>query len=165
MTAARAGKAGVLIAVAALGLAGLTACGGSSGNDNAGTTTPTPTSAATTPPAAAGGQEMTITPNKGLADGQRVKIVGTGYTAGKSYGMTECANKGAATGAGDCDLRHISISPKADSTGKVTATFVVHQKFGSNNIDCTQSPGCLISLATPGVPSPDEVAAAPIKFA
>jgi hypothetical protein len=162
MTAARTGKAAVLIAAAILGF---TACGGSSGDDNSGTTNPTPTSAPTTPAPVAGGQHMKITPNKGLHTGQTVTIVGTGYTAGKTYGMTECANKGAATGAGDCDLRHISISPKADASGKVTATFVVYQKFGSNHIDCTQKPGCLVSLATAGVASPDEVAAVPIKFA
>jgi hypothetical protein len=108
---------------------------------------------------------MTITPDTGLKNGQTVKVVGKGFTAGGSYGVTECADKGAATGAGDCNLRGIKVGT-ADATGTVTVNFPVAKgPFGSNNIVCTKAPGCIVSVANAGTAAPTEVTAAPIKFA
>jgi curli biogenesis system outer membrane secretion channel CsgG len=82
----------------------LAACSSSKSSSTATTVAP----AATTTSAAGPSQNITITPSTGLHDGQTVRIVGTGYTkSGEQLQVTECADKGQATGAGDCDLRNI----------------------------------------------------------
>jgi hypothetical protein len=107
---------------------------------------------------------VTITPSTGLKDGQSVHVVGKGYTAGKTYSIVECADKGAATGAGDCNLRGIKVAT-ADSTGTVTSAFPVAKgPFGANNIVCGASQGCILSVATAGAANPDEVATGTISF-
>jgi hypothetical protein len=127
-------------------------------------TSPPATTAAPTTTAAASKQSLTITPSTGLKDGQVVQVVGKGYTAGTTYSVIECANKGAATGAGDCDLRGIKVAT-ADSTGTVTSPFPVAKgPIGASNVDCSVAPGCLLSVATAGSANPSEVAAAPISF-
>lgn len=153
-----------LPAVAVVVLAG---CGSSSKSTSSATT---PTTAAvtteaptTTTPAPA--QTITVTPSTGIKDGQAVHIVGKGYTPGKTMGVTECADKGAATGAGDCNLRGIKTAVP-DSTGTVTIDFpVLKGPFGSNNIVCGPTQKCLVSVATAGSANPDEVASTDITFA
>ena len=125
----------------------------------------TTTAAPDTTTSAAPAQTETITPNTGLTDGQMVTIVGKGYTAGKTYSMVECADKGNNTGAGDCNLRGIKVAT-ADSTGTVTAQYPAAKgPFGSNNIVCSASQACLVSLATAGSANPSEVATANVSFA
>jgi hypothetical protein len=126
------------------------------------TAAPTTTVAATTTTAPA--QTITITPSTGLKDAQVVHIVGKGYTAGKMYGVTECADKGNNTQAGDCNLRGIAVAT-ADATGTVTKDVPVAKTFGSNNIVCSATQACLISVATAGSPSPTESATMNITFA
>jgi len=108
---------------------------------------------------------MTVTPHSGLKASQTVSVVGTGFVAGKQYGVTECADKGAATGAGDCNLRGIKVGV-ANATGTVTVQFTaVKGPFGSNKIVCSSSQPCLISVANAGSASPTEVASENITFA
>lgn len=147
----------------------VSACGSSSSKSASTTAAPateattTTTSEATTTTAPA--QTVTITPSTGLKDGQVVHIVGKGYTAGKQYGLTECADKGNNTGAGDCNLRGIKVAT-ADATGTVSADYPVAKgPFGSNNIVCSASQACLVSVATAGSANPSEVATANITFA
>jgi hypothetical protein len=146
----------------------LSACSSSSKSSSTATTSaPTvpATAAATTTTAAAPAQTVTITPNTGLKDQQVVQVVGKGYSAGKSYSVIECADKGAATGAGDCDLRGIKVAT-ADSTGTVTSPFTALKgPFGSNNIVCSATQGCILSVANAGSAAPTEVATGTITFA
>ena len=156
--------AGVTVAL----LLVLTACSSSKSTTTttaaATTEAPTTTAAPTTTTAAAA-QSITITPATGLADGQSVHIVGKGYTSGMKYGITECADKGNNTGAGDCNLRNIGIAT-ADSTGTVTTDFKVAKgPFGSNNIVCSATQACLVSVANAGSANPTEVASMNITFA
>jgi hypothetical protein len=105
-----------------------------------------------------------VTPHSGLSNGQTVQVVGTGYTAGMQYGATECANKGASTGAGDCNLGGIKVAT-ANASGTVTVAFKVAKgPFGANHIVCTRAPGCIISIANAGSAAPTEVALATITF-
>jgi hypothetical protein len=136
-------------------------------------TTAAPTTAApattaapeTTTTAAASAQNVTITPATGLTDGQTVHIVGTGYVAGKTYSAVECADKGNATGAGDCNLHVIKVGT-ADGSGNVTIDFPAAKgPFGSNNIVCSAAQKCLISVANAGSANPTEVATMNITFA
>lgn len=110
------------------------------------------------------GQTVKITPSSSLKDGQVVKVVGKGYIAGKQYGVVECADKGNATGAGDCNLRGIKVGV-ADSKGVVTVQFPVSKSFGANNITCSGSQPCLVSVANAGSANPTEVATSRISFA
>jgi hypothetical protein len=123
------------------------------------TTVPVPVTTTTAP-----GQSITITPNTGLSNNQDVSITGTGYPANESLGITECANKGAQTGAGDCNLGGIGVT-KATAAGTVSAKFtVLLGPFGMNQIVCTKSPGCIVSVAQEGSADPNAEATAMITF-
>jgi hypothetical protein len=165
------------VVVALAIMAALGGCGSSKNNNNAAaTTTPTtaapttttavPTTTTTVAPTtttAAPAQSMTVTPNSGLKDGQTVHIVAIGYTPGeKDIGVTECADKGNNTGAGDCDLHHIALATP-DATGKVTVDFAVKKAFGTNNIVCSASQPCLLSVGQETA-APTESSTANITF-
>src|SRR5579875_3255352 len=156
-------SAGAAALAAGLVLAG---CGGSSpkssSTSTAATTSPGTTASSSSAPAG-GGQKMTITPSTGLKTGQTVKVSATGFTPGETLVVTECANKGAQTGAGDCDLS--ALKPvTADSAGKVQTTFTVTKgPFGSSKVVCGAPNGCLISV-TQETPTPSQEANAPISF-
>lgn len=138
------------------------ACGSSSKSSSSTTTS---AAAATSTTAAAPAQSMTITPATGLTDGQTVQIAGTGFTkAGETLGVTECADKGTQTGAGDCDLRNLKVPVTADASGNVSTSYVVHKTFGANNIVCSATQKCLLSVATAGSAQPDQVASMDITF-
>jgi hypothetical protein len=123
------------------------------------------TTAAATATSAAPAQTITITPDTGLTDQQVVHIVAKGYVAGKTYSAVECADKGSATGANDCDLRVIKVGT-ADSSGTVTVDFPAQKgPFGGNNIVCSAAQKCLISVANAGSANPTEVATQNITFA
>lgn len=106
---------------------------------------------------------MTVTPATGLAATQTVLVQATGFSPGESLVVTQCADKGTATGPGDCDLTGMQ-SVTADTSGQVRVQFTVHKgPFGANNITCGPAQGCLISVTQPS-PSPTEQANAPVKF-
>jgi glucose/arabinose dehydrogenase len=128
--------------------------------DTSGTGTPTSDAAATETTGAqategpttteAPPQNVTITPDTGLKDGQTVHIVGTGFTAGTSYSAFECADKGTGTTPDDCDLGVAKVAA-ADSAGTVTIDFPVHKgPFGGNKIVCSASQKCLITVTNAG---------------
>jgi len=95
-------------------------------------------------------QNVTITPDTGLKNGQTVHIVGTGFTAGTSYSAFECADKGTGTTPDDCDLGVAKVAA-ADSAGTVTIDFPVHKgPFGGNKIVCSPSQKCLITVTNAG---------------
>jgi hypothetical protein len=127
------------------------------------TTAPASTEAATT--TAAPAQSVTITPANGLSDQQVVHIVAKGYAAGQTYAAVECADKGTATGPGDCDL-HLLKEATADSSGTVTVDFPAQKgPFGDNSIVCSAAQKCLISVENAGDPNNTEVASGDISFA
>lgn len=147
----------------------LAGCGGSSpkssSTSTAATTSPgtTASSSSSSSAPAGGGQKMTITPSTGLKTGQTVKVSATGFTPGETLVVTECANKGAQTGAGDCDLS--ALKPvTADSAGRVQTTFTVTKgPFGSSKVVCSVPNSCLISV-TQETPTPSQEANATISF-
>jgi hypothetical protein len=104
-----------------------------------------------------------VTPATGLAATQTVLVQATGFTPGESLVVTECADKGTATGPGDCDLTGMQ-GVTADASGQVKVQFTVRKgPFGANNITCGPAQACLVSVNQP-TPSPTEQASAPIKF-
>ena len=109
-------------------------------------------------------QNVTITPSTGLKDMQTVHIVATGYTPGeKDIGVNECADKGANTMAGDCDLGGTKVITP-DASGTVTIDFVVKKgPFGGNKVVCSAAQACLVSVGQL-VAAPTESATATITF-
>ena len=154
------GKWTRLLAVCGVLALALAACSSSSSSKST-----SDTKASTTTTKAAAGQTLTITPDKNLTNNQTVHLVGSGFTPGNSsLGANECADKGNDTGAGDCNLGG-TITLKADAQGKIEADFVVLQgPFGQNQIVCSATVKCLISVSEL-VQSPKEVATAPLNFA
>lgn len=167
---ARVGVLGALCAGAVV----LTACGGSSAGTKTSSSVPAlVTSSSTSAPSSTsvpasssvpGKQTLTITPATGLHDKQTVQAAGAGFTSGEALTVVECAAKGAATGPGDCNLAAMQ-SVTADATGAVSLQLsVLVGPFGSNNIVCSATQACLISMTQASL-SPTEEADAPISFA
>jgi ABC-type Fe3+-hydroxamate transport system substrate-binding protein len=127
------------------------------------TTASTPTTSAPTTSTTKAGPTMTITPSTGLTNNEVVTITGSGFPV-EQLGVTECANKGNQTGAGDCNLGGIKVTtPSADGTVSYKFT-VALGPFGANHIVCTNAPGCIVSLAQAGSADPNVTATATIKF-
>jgi hypothetical protein len=128
--------------------------------------TPAPSaSMATTGAAAAesGRQQALARPASGLRDGQSVVITASGFAPGRSLVAVQCADKGAATGPGDCDVERISPAV-SDAKGHVSVTLKVRKgPFGGNRVVCGGTQRCLVSIADAAQP-PQEQAAALIAF-
>lgn len=123
-------------------------------------TSPKATSASASP----GAQHVTITPSQQLTDGQHVQVRASGFTPGEALQVIQCADKGTATGPGDCNLSGM-LATNADSSGSVQATVtVLRGPFGGNAIVCSTAQPCLISV-TQATLSPTEEADARISFA
>ena len=153
----------------------LTACGGGSSNvvrppASAASSPTTRASAATTSspvvaPSSSGPrvQRVTVTPASGLTSGQQVHVSGSGYSPDEPLVVTECAVKGAKTGAGDCNIGGM-VSADSDASGNVEIGFIaVKGPFGANQIVCGSQQSCLISV-TQATLSPTEEADTPIQF-
>ncbi len=163
--------AGVLVVLAAgcsSSPAPLTRSGPTTSAPPAATTTTAPaTVPATSPSASATGsvsaQRVTVTPATGLESTQKVLVQASGFSPGEALVVTECANKGTATGPGDCDLTGMQ-SVAADASGLVKVEITVRKgPFGTNNIVCGPAQACLISV-TQATPTPTQEADAPIRF-
>jgi hypothetical protein len=88
----------------------------------------------------------------------------TGFSPNTPLVVTQCANKGNATGPGDCNLTGIQ-TVTSDSAGKIdTRMTVVKGPFGANHIVCGSSQSCLVSV-NPATINPTQEADAPISFA
>ena len=109
------------------------------------TTAPTTTVPSTTAPGGTA-PAVTVTPSTGLAATQTVLVEASGFSSNESLVVTECAAKGAATTAGDCDLANMQ-NVSSDNTGKVRVQFTVTKgPFGANNMVFGPSQPCLVSV-------------------
>jgi hypothetical protein len=104
-----------------------------------------------------------VTPSSGLVSGETVKVHATGFKPGSSLVVIECALKGEATGAGDCNLDGLVLAT-ADAKGDVdTQLKVLRGPFGTNKVTCSATQACIVSV-NPPTPSPTEQASAAIHF-
>jgi hypothetical protein len=88
----------------------------------------------------------------------------TGFSPRATLVVTQCANKGSATGPGDCNIAGIQ-TVTANSAGQIaTQMTVIKGPFGANHIVCSSTQSCLVSVS-PATPSPSQEADAPISFA
>lgn len=144
--------------LAVLGLV-VGACGSSSSSSKKKSSKPAATKPAKAKPT------LTVTPATGLADGQTVHIAAKGFTPNQqSLGINECANKGDATGAGDCNIRELK-PVQSDAKGEISADYVVRKgPFGGNNIVCSAQQKCLLSVSQL-IQKPTEEADMDIAFA
>ena len=121
------------------------------------TTSPQPTQ--TTRPK----QTITVTPHSGLKNGQTVHVVAAGFSPNETLGVIECADRGNATGEGDCDITNLK-TVTSDAHGRVVADFTVKTgPFGSNKVSCTKTIRCLVSVSQQTL-VPTEEANARISF-
>jgi Neocarzinostatin family len=94
---------------------------------------------------------ITVKPSSGLTDGEEVTVSGKYHPKNADLGITQCADKGDETAAGDCNLGGIVVA-KSNKKGvvKPTKVKVALGPFGENNIVCTDPAtapdGCLLSL-------------------
>jgi hypothetical protein len=108
--------------------------------------------------------EVAVVPSRDLRDGQRVQVRASGFSAGESLQIVECADKGQATGPGDCNLAAM-LGAISDAEGRLTATLkVARGPFGANGVVCSAKQRCLISVTQASL-NPAEEADAPIRFA
>ncbi len=153
-----------VVLLAALAL--LVACGGNAPHvTNSLPSVPsssTPSSPAPTQ-SLSGKQTIVVTPHAGLRNGQSVRVAAAGFTPNETLGVVECADKGAATGEGDCDIAHLK-TVTSDARGHVDTTFtVISGPFGSSNVSCTTATPCLISVSQQSL-APTEEADGRISF-
>ena len=141
-----------------------TATGSSSASGPVSTPVSSPASSTASSSAPAGKQTLTVTPSRDLRDGQQVLVQARGFSAGEPVQVIECAQKGTATGPGDCDLASM-VSATTDAQGGLQSKLTVHRgPFGANSIVCGPTQPCLVSV-TQATLSPTEEADAPISFA
>ena len=107
---------------------------------------------------------LRLSPATGVHDQQVVTVNASGFTPGEALTVIQCADKGTATGPGDCNLAGM-LAANADGTGRVTTTLkVVRGPFGGNHIVCSAHQQCLISVTQASL-SPTQEADATITFA
>lgn len=158
-----------LIALAGCGSSGSSAVRTPSASSPAPSTSiATPTSSATlsTPAGSSGPRHPTlqVNPSTGLHDKQVVLLTAAGFSPNEALQAVQCAQKGTATGPGDCNLAGM-ISVISDAQGRVMAQLpVLAGPFGANRIVCSATTACLISM-TQATLAPTEEADAPISFA
>jgi len=141
----------VMKVLSVVGIAGLllAACGSSSSKSSSDKTVTTTavketTTTTTVDPNA---PTMTATPSTDLTDGQTIQVTGAKFPASTALGINVCADKGADTRAGDCDLANLT-PVTSDAQGNVTGSKVVHKgPFGSNAVSCTATQACVVSIA------------------
>ncbi|MGO9196232.1 MAG: neocarzinostatin apoprotein domain-containing protein [Acidimicrobiales bacterium] len=138
----------------------LAACGGGGSATSSSTTTPASSSPSSTK---ASGPQLTATPASGLKSPETLKLSATGFTPDEALVVTECANKGTKTEAGDCNLTGLK-NVTSDSAGHVDVDFsVTRGPFGSNKIVCSTPTACLVTV-TQATPNPTQDATAIISF-
>ncbi len=107
---------------------------------------------------------MTLTPATGLRDKQVIRVTATGFSPGEALQVIECADKGASTGPGDCNLSGMQ-SATSDPNGRISTQLqMVRGPFGASNIVCSKQNPCLVSVTQASL-SPTEEADARVEFA
>ena len=95
-------------------------------------------------PAQAAGATMTIMPSVGLTNGQTVVVRGSGYPAGKTVIVIECANL---TGPAGCDVQRLATTT-VSSSGTFQKSFIVHTGAIGNGRCNPGSTNCTITATT-----------------
>lgn len=135
------------VVAAVLGIA-VAACSSSGSSSKKAVTTTAVKETTTTTTVDPNAPTMTVTPSTGLTVGQTVQVAGAKFPPSTTLGINECADKGNNTQAGDCDLANITTI-RSDASGNVPATGkkVTKGPFGGNNIVCSATQKCLLSIA------------------
>jgi hypothetical protein len=89
-------------------------------------------------PAGAATVIVKVNPNKGLSDGQQVKVKATGLKHGKIMEAIEC--NGSDQSSGRCNLANIDVGTSS-STGSFKTKFAVNETFSSSDGSVNCAPG------------------------
>jgi len=92
---------------------------------------------------------VTVTPNVGLEDAQKVSVLGSGFSPNASIGVAQCW--GGAVSPSDCDLSTV-VYTHADEKGAFVQEFAVrsYRRSGSSDSagrDCIEPGACVIGAA------------------
>lgn len=85
---------------------------------------------------------VTVTPHKGLRDGDTVTVTASGFRPGAEIAIVECTGKALAEGAAACDLDTSSVmrgqTISADANGNVSATYEIERYLQTDegSFDC-----------------------------
>ena len=91
-------------------------------------------------------------------------MTATGFSPDEPLTVIQCADKGQATGAGDCNLPSM-LAASSDANGRLVTTLAVSRgPFGANAVVCTAKQPCLISVTQASL-NPTEQANSAISFA
>jgi len=94
------------------------------------------------PPFSSVRHPVTVTPHRGLHDGDTVTVTATGYRPGASIAIVECLGAALDEGAGACDLDTSTVmrgqTVTADAQGNVSATYEIERNLhiGDSSFDC-----------------------------
>lgn len=106
---------------------------------------------------------VSVSPSSGLTDGQTVTVTASGFTAGTTRSVVQCAAQVA--GQDDCNVAGVKfINIGADGSGSIEFAVVAGDSVFPSGKGCTADSPCLITVAEP-VAQPTESAGAQITFA
>ncbi|MBB1156137.1 MULTISPECIES: enediyne antibiotic chromoprotein [Amycolatopsis] len=114
-------------------------------------------------PALAADAQLVVSPTTDITDGQSLAVTGTGFSAGATVFVAECADNAAAH---SCDLASGDLQVVvADGNGAISASLPARRTFAgadpatgapTGTVDCTIAPGCAIAASvdrsTPAAP-------------
>lgn len=87
---------------------------------------------------------ITVTPSKGIHDGNNVKVIGKDFPATKTVAITTCSSK---TDTSKCDVGHADVSHTTDGSGSFKAAkFTVHTTASGGM--CKPGGKCFLAATT-----------------
>lgn len=90
---------------------------------------------------------LTVRPHRDLADGEIVKVHGSGFPARAQVGIAECKVHGP-TGISDCDISTAQLL-ETSAAGTFTISYAVTRRISVNGpIDCAKPHACKLGAAT-----------------
>jgi len=105
--------------------------------------------------------KVTAQPSSGLADGQTITVVGSGFSPGADVALVECQT--GSTGATGCDLSTVQFVT-ASGTGGFSSPYIVARLLAVNGtrIDCATRKACVLGAGN--VADETQEATTPLAF-
>ncbi|HLM96931.1 MAG TPA: neocarzinostatin apoprotein domain-containing protein [Acidimicrobiales bacterium] len=115
------------------------------------------------PPTVARNRRATVSPSRGLVDGQTLQVTWNGYAPGVSVNVLECS-KSPPTAAGDCDLQTAKLL-QPDPKGYGSLAFAIHTGAVGTGTCSATHPGCVVVVNEGGSLAPTSSVITPVSFA
>jgi len=115
------------------------------------------------PPTVTRNRQATVSPSRGLVDGQTLQVTWNGFAPGVSVNVLECS-KSPPTAAGDCDLQTATLL-QPDPKGYGSLAFEIHTGTVGTGVCSASHPGCVVVVNEGGSTAPSSSVITPISFA